>query len=70
MREIQEMLTRIFDQTMLIQSMNVPQRVKDDSAQILINCIDLVHEAFSPKTIFNLIREANNSKIMAAKFHD
>jgi len=69
-KEIQEILTRIFDQTMLIQSMNVPERVKDDSAKILINCIDMVHEAFSPQTIFNLVREEHNKKIMEAKFHN
>lgn len=70
MKEIQEILTRIFDQTMQIQSMNIPQKVKDDSAQILINSIDMVYQSFSPKTIFNLIREENNKKFMEEKSLD
>ncbi|MEK0347042.1 MAG: hypothetical protein QQN44_01775 [Nitrosopumilus sp.] len=64
MKEIQELLVRIFDQTMQLQSMNVPQRVKDDSRQILINSIDMVNEAFSPQTIYKLIRNEDNRKAM------
>ncbi len=67
MKEIQELLVRIFDQTMQIQSMNVPKKVKDDCAQILIHSIDMVHEAFSPQTIFKLIREADNKRRMEAE---
>jgi hypothetical protein len=66
-KEIQESLLRIFDQTMKIQSMNIPHQVKDASAKILIDSIDIVHQAFSPQTILNLIREQNNKRIMEEK---